>query len=87
LAIQFVRFYWKKASVSSGTKEGRAKILKNVSFPKVFDVYEFCTDELKKSLDIGREFDAKLRAEEDVRRLEGKDEEMKDESASEEVKA
>jgi len=46
----------------------------------VLDIYEFCTDELKKSLDLGREFERKLRAEEDSRRLEGKDVEMKDES-------
>lgn len=45
-------------------------------------MYEFCTDDLKKSLDQGREFDRKLREEEDARRLSGKeDEEMKDVSS------
>jgi hypothetical protein len=36
---------------------------------------------LKQSLDLGREFERKLREEEDAKRLQGKeDEEMKDES-------
>ena len=52
--------------------------MRNVSFPKVFDIYELCTDELKKSLDVGREFERKLREEEDAKRLTGKDEEKKD---------
>jgi hypothetical protein len=34
-------------------------------------MYEFCTEELKKSLDLGREFERKLREEEDTRRLQG----------------
>jgi len=41
-------------------------------YPKVFDLYNFCSDELKKSLDLGREFEAKLREEEDNAKLEGK---------------
>eukprot|EP00347_Sterkiella_histriomuscorum_P013667 403363833 len=80
LTIQFVRFYWKRESTLQGTKAGKAKILRNVSFPKVLDIYDFCTDELKKSLDLGREFERKLREEEDTRRLQGQDVEMKDES-------
>jgi len=51
-----------------------------VSFPKVLDLYDFCTDELKASLDHGREFERKLREEEDSLRLQGKDVEMKDDS-------
>jgi len=54
ITIQFVRFYWKKESTQSGTKAGKAKILRNVAFPKVLDLYEFCSDDLKKSLDYGR---------------------------------
>jgi ubiquitin carboxyl-terminal hydrolase 14 len=72
LCVQFVRFYWKKESNVGGTKAGKAKILRSVSFPKVFDIYNHCSDELKKSLDLGREFEAKLRAEEDSAKLEGK---------------
>jgi ubiquitin carboxyl-terminal hydrolase 14 len=77
--VHFVRFYWKKESTLSGTKAGKAKILRNVSFPKIFDIYELCTDELKKSLDVGREFERKIREEEDARRLAGKEEEKKQE--------
>jgi hypothetical protein len=36
------------------------------------DIYDICSDELKKSLDLGREFARKIRAEEDTRILEGK---------------
>jgi len=44
-----------------------------VSFPRVLDIWEFCTDELKKSLDCGREFETKQREEEDNRNLTNKD--------------
>ena len=90
LTVHFVRFYWKKESSLAGTKAGKAKILRNVAFPKVFDIYDFCTDELKKSLDVGRDFERKQREEEDARRLAGKDAdgdtEMKEESKQEESK-
>lgn len=68
-----MRFYWKKESNVGGTKAGKAKILRSVNYPKVFDLYPHCSDELKKSLDLGREFEAKLRAEEDEARLAGKE--------------
>ena len=92
LTVHFVRFYWKKESAWAGTKAGKAKILRvrphlitffdlqNVAFPKVFDIYPFCTEELKKSLDLGRDFERRIREEEDRLRLEGKDVEMKDAS-------
>ncbi len=72
MCIQFVRFYWKKESNVGGTKAGKAKILRSVMYPKIFDCYNYCSDELKKSLDLGREFEQKLRAEEDRLNLEGK---------------
>lgn len=46
--------------------------MRQVNYPKVFDLYNHCSDELKKSLDLGREFEEKLRIEEDIARLEGK---------------
>jgi ubiquitin carboxyl-terminal hydrolase 14 len=52
----------------------------------VLDLYDLCTEELKKSLDVGREFERKQREEEDTKRLEGKDVEMKDEESKEESK-
>tara|TARA_B110000285_G_scaffold139185_1_gene155756 strand:+ start:367 stop:750 length:384 start_codon:yes stop_codon:yes gene_type:complete len=57
LCVNFVRFYWKKESNVGATKAGRAKILRSVNYPRVLDVYEHCSDELKKSLDHGREFE------------------------------
>ena len=66
-----MRFFWKHESVSAGTQAGKAKILRKVQFPKVLDIYEFCSDELKHSLDHGREFDRKERETEDKRRLAG----------------
>jgi ubiquitin carboxyl-terminal hydrolase 14 len=72
LCIQFVRFYWKKESNVGGTKAGRAKILRSVMYPKVFDLYNHCKDVLKKSLDLGREFEQKIREEEDNAKLAGK---------------
>lgn len=71
LCIQFVRFYWKSANASSGTEAGKAKILRKVQYPRVLDVYEFCSDELKKSLDAGREFERNEREVEDAKRLAG----------------
>ena len=49
-----------------------------MSFPKVLDLYPFCTEDLKKSLDQGREFERKLREEEDTKMLNKEDVEMKD---------
>ncbi len=58
-----------------------------MSSPKNFDIYELCTDELKKSLDLGRDFERRIREEEDAKRLSGKDDvEMKDASAKDDLK-
>ena len=62
LAVQFMRFYWKGESTVGGTKAGRAKILRSVAYPRTLDVYNYCSEELKKSLDHGRELEQKLRA-------------------------
>lgn len=86
LMVQFVRFYWKKESAVSGTKAGKAKILKAVSFPKVFDAYPICSDELKKELDLGRDFERKEKERELERNNANQDVEMKDETETEEQK-
>eukprot|EP00824_Muranothrix_gubernata_P009618 TRINITY_DN22320_c0_g1_i1.p1 TRINITY_DN22320_c0_g1~~TRINITY_DN22320_c0_g1_i1.p1 ORF type:complete len:548 (-),score=126.65 TRINITY_DN22320_c0_g1_i1:46-1689(-) len=52
--VQFVRFVRKGASVYAGTKETNTKLLRAVSYPRVLDVYEFCSDTLKAELDKGR---------------------------------
>lgn len=42
--------------------------MRSVAYGKTLDVWEFCSDELKKSLDCGREFEAKLLEEEEAQR-------------------
>lgn len=57
LMVQMVRFFWKEANELSGTKATNTKITKAVDFGFVLDVYEFCSESLKKNLDKGREYD------------------------------
>lgn len=45
LCIQFVRFFWK------ATEQVKAKILRNVAFPIVLNLYDFATDELKRQIE------------------------------------
>lgn len=72
LCVNFMRFYWKQASAAAGTEAGKAKILRSVLFPKVFDIFEFCSDELKASLLQGRELEVANREREDNEKLAGK---------------
>ena len=60
LTVQFMRFFWKQANVSTGAKAGKAKILKSVLFSKILDLYELCSDSLKQILDIGRRIETKM---------------------------
>jgi len=81
LTVNFVRFFYKAGSEVSGTKAGKAKILKNVAFPLNLDMYDFCSDELKTSLDQGRLFKEKAQEEADAKRhgtLKKEDEVKKD---------
>jgi ubiquitin carboxyl-terminal hydrolase 14 len=84
LVVNLVRFFWKKESSTAGTSAGKAKILRSVSFPVVLDVYDICSEELQKSLDHGRKFEAKLREEHDNKILSGIEEEAKKEEAKKE---
>lgn len=47
-----MRFYWKELP---GSREGgiACKIMRAVEFPFRFDVREFCTTEVKQSIDVG----------------------------------
>ncbi|OIW04819.1 hypothetical protein TanjilG_13667 [Lupinus angustifolius] len=49
LTVQFVRFFWKRES------NQKAKILRKVDYPLVLDVYDFCSDDLRKKLDAPRQ--------------------------------
>ena len=75
LAVSFSRFQWKQANALSGTKDTKVKILRKVTFPAVMDVYQFCSDELKQELDVGREMEKEMRE----RELEENKEETKGE--------
>lgn len=88
LVCNLVRFFWKKQSVTAGTQAGKSKILKNVSFPMVLDTYDLCSEELKKSLSHGREYETRLREEHDNKVLSGKaeDAKMEDDSKKDEKK-
>ncbi|CAK9165303.1 unnamed protein product [Ilex paraguariensis] len=49
LTIQFVRFFWKRES------NQKAKILRKVDFPLELDVYDLCSDDLRKRLEAPRQ--------------------------------
>ncbi|VFQ66962.1 unnamed protein product [Cuscuta campestris] len=48
LTIQFVRFFWKRES------NQKAKILRKVDYPLELDVFDLCSDDLKKKLEVPR---------------------------------
>ncbi|GAU27391.1 hypothetical protein TSUD_356260, partial [Trifolium subterraneum] len=50
LTVQFVRFFWKRES------NQKAKILRKVDYPLELDIYDLCSDELKKKLEAPRQF-------------------------------
>jgi len=63
LTVQFGRFYWKATPDSQDHAGVKCKVMKPVTFNSVFDVYDFCTDEVKKELKKSR--DKALKEEED----------------------
>ena len=63
LSIQFMRFFWKQANdniYGQDGQGGKSKILKSVLFSKVLDVYDLCSDDTKKLLDLGRAIETKM---------------------------
>jgi len=50
LVINFWRFFWKQK------EQLKAKLLRDVKFPMILDVYEVCTDALKQHLKPNREY-------------------------------
>ncbi|KAH6790132.1 ubiquitin-specific protease 6 [Perilla frutescens var. frutescens] len=48
LTIQFVRFFWKRET------NQKAKILRKVDYPLELDVYDLCSDDLRKRLEVPR---------------------------------
>lgn len=50
LIVQKIRFVWREKDAATNTEARKAKILRNVSFPRVLDVFEFCDADLQKVL-------------------------------------
>ncbi|XP_073052789.1 ubiquitin carboxyl-terminal hydrolase 6 [Primulina eburnea] len=48
LTVQFVRFFWKRET------NQKAKILRKVDYPLELDVHDFCSDDLRKILEVPR---------------------------------
>ena len=55
LCVQFMRFYWKLTPDSRDHTGVKCKMLRPISFPLVLDVFDFCSDELKSILKVGRD--------------------------------
>ena len=79
LTVQFGRFYWKATPDSADHAGVKCKVMKPVTFNSMFDIYDFCTDEVKKELKKSR--DKALKEEED--RINKK---LKGEAVDEDVK-
>lgn len=52
--VQMVRFFWKQASDLPHSKPTAAKICKSIDFSTRLDVYDFCSETLRKKLEPGR---------------------------------
>lgn len=75
LVVQFGRFYWKATPDSQDHAGVKCKVMKPVGFQSVLDVYDFCTDGVKRVLKVARD---KARQEEEdrvVKKLKGEGEE------------
>jgi ubiquitin carboxyl-terminal hydrolase 14 len=82
LVVQFGRFYWKATPDSQDHAGVKCKVMKPVGFQSVLDVYEFCSDKVKKVLKVAR--DKALAEEEDrvAKKLRGEED---DEDKKEDV--
>jgi ubiquitin carboxyl-terminal hydrolase 14 len=67
LIVNFVRFEWKKL------EKVKAKILKDVKFPTVLDVYDYCTEDYKKELSVVRDRLRKIKEEQIMSKKKGDD--------------
>lgn len=78
LVVQFGRFYWKETPDSQDHAGVKCKVMKPVAFNSVLDVYEFCSDKVRKVLKVSR--DKAAREEEDrvAKKLRGEEEEGDD---------
>eukprot|EP00581_Thalassiosira_minuscula_P016822 CAMPEP_0183731478 /NCGR_PEP_ID=MMETSP0737-20130205/35514_1 /TAXON_ID=385413 /ORGANISM="Thalassiosira miniscula, Strain CCMP1093" /LENGTH=572 /DNA_ID=CAMNT_0025964213 /DNA_START=52 /DNA_END=1770 /DNA_ORIENTATION=- len=89
LVVQFGRFYWKATPDSQDHAGVKCKVMKPVGFQGTLDVYDFCSEKVKKVLKVAR--DKALQEEEDrvAKKLRGEDndDDKKEEPMEEETNA
>lgn len=61
LTINEIRFFWKQANQEWNAKSTKTKILKKLLISKVLDIYDMCSEETKKLLDIGRQREIEIK--------------------------
>jgi len=88
LVVQFGRFYWKETPDSQDHAGVKCKVMKPVAFLATLDVYEFCSDKVKKGLKVARDKAAKEEDDRVAKKLRGEDadEDKKEDAAMEEEK-
>jgi ubiquitin carboxyl-terminal hydrolase 14 len=86
LAVQFGRFYWKPTPDSNDHAGVKCKVMKPVTFNSILDVYEFCSETVKKELKKSRDKALKVEEERINKKLKGESEEL-DKMDTDEAKA
>ena len=73
LTVQFGRFYWKATPDSQDHTGVKCKVMKPVTFNSTFDIYEFCSEDVKKELKKSRDKALKEDEERINKKLAGED--------------
>jgi len=55
LCVQYMRFYWKATPESADHTGVKCKIMRPITYPEVFDVFDCCTEKLQASLRANRD--------------------------------
>mmetsp|Transcript_27129 Transcript_27129/g.30954 ORF Transcript_27129/g.30954 Transcript_27129/m.30954 type:complete len:543 (-) Transcript_27129:245-1873(-) len=71
LVVQFGRFYWKETPDSEDHAGVKCKIMKKVAFSSTLDVYDFCSDSVRKNLKQSRDEAAAEEEERIKKKLDG----------------
>ena len=69
LVVQFGRFYWKETPDSQDHTGVKCKVMKPVAFNGILDIYDFCSERVKKVLKTRKDLAFKLEEEEIERKL------------------
>lgn len=71
LVVQFGRFYWKETPDSQDHAGVKCKVMKPVAFNGILDIYDFCSERVKKVLKARRDLAMKLEEAEIEKKLNG----------------